>query len=202
VRRFLLPLLEMTRETRIATLLVRHFKKGGDSAIHRGLGSQAWTAFCRLQHVVGDPDGSGMGVLANGKTNLGEMPRALGYQIERETVHIPDPDKPGYRKPVGMARIQWVGEVDYTANDVATAQKKAGRPSKASDVGQLVRKLLEQNNGKMLSDDLKQAVMKELDISEPTYKRAFKEVQGPLGLKCSNKGGYQGKWTVSMPRSF
>jgi hypothetical protein len=67
MRRFLRPILELTRSTGVATILVRHFKKEKASAIHRGLGSQALTAMCRLQHVVGDPDGSKRVVLANAK---------------------------------------------------------------------------------------------------------------------------------------
>src|SRR5262249_33359214 len=82
VRRFLQPLLDATRETGVATVLVRHFKKEGAAAIHRGLGSQAFTAVCRLQHVVGRADDSGRVVLASAKNNLGPLAGSLAYSIE------------------------------------------------------------------------------------------------------------------------
>src|SRR5262249_46348986 len=88
VRKFMAPLIEVVRRTKVAALLIRHFKKEGAAAIHRGIGSQAWTAVCRLQAVVGDPDGSGTVVLASAKNNLGPRATSLGFQVEQTQVHF------------------------------------------------------------------------------------------------------------------
>ncbi|HMF14153.1 MAG TPA: AAA family ATPase [Gemmataceae bacterium] len=49
VRDFLQPLLDAVRELNAAAAFVRHFRKDAAGAIHRGVGSQAWTAVCRAR---------------------------------------------------------------------------------------------------------------------------------------------------------
>lgn len=88
-RRCLSALRDMAEQTRCAVVMIRHFRKSNAGAIHRGGGSVAWTAACRLQHVVGaSPDGTGY-VLACGKSNLAERPRSLRYEIVEQRVSVP-----------------------------------------------------------------------------------------------------------------
>jgi hypothetical protein len=194
VRRFLAPLKEMVRRTGVAAALIRHFKKEGASAIHRGLGSQAWTAMCRLQHVVGDPDGGGKVVLACGKSNLAKKPQALGYRVEQATVHPPEAGKKGKRLSVETSRIEWVGEVDATANDVAAAQRRRGRPAgRREEAVELIRNLLAE--GEMDSGDLQERVMRELGIAKATFEAA----RQAAGVAKRREGfGKGGKWVCRL----
>ncbi len=192
VRRFLLPLVEMTRRTHISTLLVRHFKKEGASAIHRGMGSQAWTAACRIQIAVGDPDGSGTVVVALGKCNLTAKPKSLGFRIEPHTVHVTG--ETGKDFSIDTARIEWVGEVETTANDVAGADRNQKGPGKKERAVELIQVILEED-GEMDSEELERQVMR-LGISKGTYELAKKEA----GVMVKRTGGLanKGKWVCSL----
>jgi hypothetical protein len=186
VRQFLQPLLDLTRKRELVTLLVRHFKKEGASAILRGLGSQAWTAVCRLQHVVGDPDDSKRVVLANAKNNLGERPASLGYRIEKATVS--GPTVKGRREQFETARVQWVGEVAVSADEVAGAGKRRGRPTDKKDEAVEMIKALLAKGKRMDAGVLQDKVCVELGISAKTFRRAKQQA----GVKSRKVGKYQG----------
>lgn len=193
VRRFLNPLKDMARKTGIAVALIRHFKKESASAIHRGLGSQAWTALCRLQHVVGDPNGEGLVVLACGKSNLSKKPTSLSYRIEGTRLFVPDQDHIGKRFQVETSKINWMGQVPTLANEVAATHKTLGRPSNLNKVTNRIIEVLE--NREMGSIELQQLVMDELGIGESTFKKAKKLAK----VKSHKKGfGQDSEWVCTL----
>lgn len=193
VRRCLQLLLEMMDRTGAAVAMIRHLnKKGGGTAIYRGGGSIAWTAQCRLQHTVGTSpksDAAGTYVLACSKNNLDEKPDALGYRIVGETI-------PCDKKRLRTSRVEWIGPVDVTANElVASEGSKRGRPEKKGDAVDLIRELLADGK-RMDSTELGKRVMSELGIGESTFKKAKKEA----GIKIEKSGfGVGGKWVSYLP---
>src|SRR5205823_3514874 len=119
-------------------------KKEGSSAIHRGLGSQAWTAFCRLQHVVGKTGPAEQTVvLAASKANLSRKPKSLGYRVEPERVFAAPADPGGLKVPIDTSRLEWLGEVEFAADDVSSANRKPGRPPRQDAVREAILGALE-----------------------------------------------------------
>jgi len=190
VRTVLSRLRSMAEKVGLAVILIRHFKKGRDSAIHRGGGSVAWTASCRFQHVVGRAPGqAGLFVLANAKNNLAERPKALSFELEGVSVGT---SIPGRR--VETSRVRWIGEMDVQADDIADPPKKKGRPSKVAEAAKLIRSILSVHQC-MDVDELFRMVTKELNISWDTFKKARKLA----GVKTKKHPGQAGKWFVYLP---
>jgi hypothetical protein len=69
----------------IAVVIIRHLTKnstGGVSALHRGMGSVAFTGTAREVLALGlNPDDPDMKIVAVTKFNMGPMPKALGFRI-------------------------------------------------------------------------------------------------------------------------
>jgi len=110
VRQALTPLAGTAEATRAAIVLVRHLNKGGNGqrAIYRGSGSIAFIGSARTAFLVGrDPEEPDLHLFACTKNNLGSMPPALGYRIERGE-H-------------GQPRVAWAGEVEVSADEVVLA---------------------------------------------------------------------------------
>lgn len=110
VRRALAPLTRVAEQTRTAVIIVRHLNKGDSShAIYRGGGSIGIIGAARLGYTVArhpdDPDNPHRAVLAGTKANICQMPTSLAYQLVSDDLH-------------GCARIDWEGDVTYTANDL------------------------------------------------------------------------------------
>src|SRR5207237_2175455 len=104
VRQALTPLAGIAEATRAAIVLVRHLNKGGNGqrAIYRGGGAMAFIGSARTAFLVGrDPEEPDLHLSACTKNNLGSLPPALGYRIERGA-H-------------GQPRIAWAGTVEVTA---------------------------------------------------------------------------------------
>jgi hypothetical protein len=100
-------LARVAEQMRAAMILVRHLSKwgGGQRAIYRGSGSIGIIGSARTAFMVGrDPDDPDVRVLACTKNNLGAPPPSLGFRI------VPDPH--------GRPRIEWIGPVDVTAEEM------------------------------------------------------------------------------------
>jgi len=186
-RRLLVRLRKIAERQNCAIVLVRHFtkdKKSGNS-LHRGGGSVAWTAFCRLQHVVGEYQGRK--VLAVSKLNLAEKPDSLGFFIEGCRV----------RGRVKTSRISWIGPVEVTANEVTASQAKRGRPSSVDEIAEFIKDTLHEHSGEMSSKELERLVRQEFGIGESTYRKA-KTIAGVKSQK--GKGfGEKGEFKVIWP---
>jgi hypothetical protein len=187
VRSVLHALREVAESTGAAIMLIRHFKKQHDKAIHRGGGSVAWTAACRVQNVVGvDPQDDSRFVLANSKNNLALKPPSLAYRIVGDTVAYE-------KKRIDASAIEWIGPVDVTADELASPTIVRGRPDKSSDAVQMIQELLE--DGPMDSKELASKVMDKLEIGESTFRKACKEadvVRKRIGFSGN------GKWSCRI----
>ena len=116
IRRALQPLARVAELTETAIVLIRHLSKVGVSkqAIYRGLGSIAIMGMTRTAFLVGaDPDDSERRVFACTKNNLAASTPSLGFRI------VP--------ADAGMARIEWLGPVERTADDLVEAGRKRGQ---------------------------------------------------------------------------
>lgn len=193
VRAFLKPLVGLARKYNLAMVLIRHFKKEGGAAVHRGLGAQGWTALCRLQHVVGMVEGYDNVVLALGKGNCGQAPRSLAYSVESTIVQCPRKNRPGQKDDVEIGQIRWLGEVDYSANEVARGAEthRRGRPSVQKEAEEIITDFL--IDGPKTVDHIKSLVQEQLVIGDTVFKAAMRAVTtgfrdgfGPGG-KCMRK---------------
>ena len=104
VRRALIPLVKTASESGTAVLAVRHLNKGQQSsAMHRGMGSMAFTGLARaVWHAGPHPDEDAM-VLAAVKNNLAQNAYAMRYRVS---------DRNG--SPV----VTWDGQCDLVADDL------------------------------------------------------------------------------------
>jgi hypothetical protein len=115
VRRALSPLTAMAARRNVAVLLVRHLNKApGGSAIYRGGGSIGIVAAARAGLLLGrDPNDPDLRILANTKPNLAPKGRALRFAL----VSVGD-----------VARIEWRGTCDITADDLCAAPDPDATP--------------------------------------------------------------------------
>jgi putative DNA primase/helicase len=88
VRAMLRPLSEMANEYGITVILVTHMKKGQtEKAIHRAMGSLAFTAAARVVlGVTKDKGDSEIRVVTTIKSNLSKDTRAINFQIKEGRV--------------------------------------------------------------------------------------------------------------------
>jgi hypothetical protein len=107
VRRALGPLAAVAESTRSALMLTRHPTKSSSSrrAMYRGSGSVAIAGTARMAYVAGQvPGRPDLRALACYKSNLDELPPALGYRV--------------VKGPAGQPRVEWTGVIDVTADDL------------------------------------------------------------------------------------
>jgi hypothetical protein len=127
VRALLKPLSETVERLRAAAIIIRHYRKAGGGTADRGAGSGAWAQVPQICHHLGKVEEDGPVVLACGKSNLGPTPKSLGFTIEAaEAEKCPTEDKDRYRI-IPSVVVNWTGEVDYSANDVARRRPRRAR---------------------------------------------------------------------------
>ncbi len=103
------PLKELAMRLRVAVLVVSHLNKGtGTKALHRVIGSSAYTALARANWLLmRDPENPKRRLLLDAGTNLAEDPPGLAYRIVN-------------------GRLEWEeNPVHLTADDVLEAEAKA-----------------------------------------------------------------------------
>ena len=157
VRRALTPLVKTAAEYGTAVLAVRHLNKGQQSnAMHRGMGSMAFTGLARaVWHAGPHPDEDAM-VLAAVKNNLAQNAHAMRYRVSDSN---------------GAPVITWEGPCDLVADDLV-----AQPASTPSAVAEAVEWLEEQLTGhEVPSTQLAQDAV-EAGISHATYRRARKHL--------------------------
>ncbi len=114
-RHALAALAVLAEETGCAILFIRHHNKTvGQKAMHRGMGSVAYTGVARsVLMAAKSPDDPDQRFLARVKGNLCAPPAVLSYEVE----------------PVGKtSRIAWTGErPDLTADAILGTGKKPGK---------------------------------------------------------------------------
>ncbi len=112
VRRALGPLAQLAERLGVTIVLVRHLNKTqGGSAIYRGGGSIGMIGAARLGLMVArDPDDAKARVLSVVKSNLAAEAPSLRYRLES--------------MPSGVARVAWLGESPYSADDLLRGETK------------------------------------------------------------------------------
>jgi AAA domain len=145
VRAMLRPLDEMAERRGVAVVLVKHLNKSGSAnAGDLVSASRAYVNAARAAFLAGDdPADEGVQVLAFCKRNLTARRRGLAFRraplsCEQSGKVLALPQARGLTEAERQAlreqlfRIQWLGETDVTARDLARA-RRGGEPGRAGD---------------------------------------------------------------------
>lgn len=122
LRALLSPLKSWSAKHRLALIFNTHVNKGSGvkvEAMMRVMGSVAWVNAVRAAHMFArDPDDRDRRLFCGMKNNLGPEKRGLAYRLEAAG---------------DLAKVQWLGEVDTTADEAVNQTKNKGRGIVASD---------------------------------------------------------------------
>jgi putative DNA primase/helicase len=122
LRGVLSPLASWSAKHRAATAFITHVSKPGGmkvEAMMRVMGSVAWVNAVRAAHMFArDPDNPERRLFLPLACNLCEEHKALAYRIA---------------KTDSLARVEWLGEVDTTADEAMNAPRNAPRKVLARD---------------------------------------------------------------------
>jgi putative DNA primase/helicase len=167
----------------VCILAITHLNKGiGGKALHRVMGSIAFTAAARVAFAVGkdenDPDGKRHLFLPL-KNNLGDDRTGLSFTTA--VVQLPD--------GIEIVQIIW-GEQTNVSADEALSPPDEGRGARDEAKAFLMGLLAD---GQVPAEQVK-AAAKVMGISEKTLDRAKKE----LGID-PKKAGMKGPWMWGLP---
>lgn len=179
VRRALLPLAELADRTGACIILVRHLRKSRGSAMYAGGGSIGIVGSVRSGMVAAaalDDESGRRRVLARTKGNLAEGWSSLAYIITADD-------------PMGPARVEWLGEVDTTA-DALMAFPDGEERSKLQSAKALLTERL--SAVCTLSRELEEEAREALDVSRRTLITARQE----LGVVAFQRGK---QWRLKLP---
>jgi len=179
VRALLAPLADLAGRSHAAIVAVTHLNKtGGPKAVYRAMGSLAFAAASRaVWAVVQDPDDRHRRLLLPAKLNLAQDPLGLAYRVEDGRI-VWEPD------PVAM-------HADDAFRAEAAGPKKPDRPTRREEAEGWLREFLAA--GPKPAKEVIDAAQ-ELDHSEHTLRRAFRELGGR-----SRKDKESGCWCWSLP---
>ena len=123
LRGLLSPFKEWCKARLLSMIFITHVNKGGGakvSAMMRVMGSVAWVNAVRSAHIfTRDPQDGERRLFVGMKNNNGAERKGLAYRIVSADANDLD----------GPARIEWLGEVDVTA-DEAMNNEQRNRPRK------------------------------------------------------------------------
>lgn len=181
IRRALSPLALVAQETGVSVIIVRHLNKsGGVNALYRGGGSIGIIGLSRIGLLLGrskkEPETR---VLASVKNNIGPACSSLGFRL----VSVPGQD---------VARMEYIGEVPETANDLLLGDVTSDADADAQDEA-----------GSWLAEYLKDGPRESTQIFRDATTRGFGEktiraAKQRMKLK-SKPGSFQGAWTWELP---
>ena len=123
LRQLLTPLGEWASLRRVAIVFITHINKGGANteAVMRIIGSVAWANAVRAAHMFSaDPDDETKAIFIGVKVNGAKKKKGLSYRVVESDDKSVD----------WSSRINWLGEIDTTANDAMKGQSKVGRRGK------------------------------------------------------------------------
>lgn len=186
VRAALAPLVEAAEETGCAILAIRHHRKSAGDALARGLGSVAFSNIARSVLTVGrDPRGGDGFVLASAACNLAERRPSLGYRIV--------PARWGDGPDEVATRIEWTGEAEVTADEIAFGPPPAEQAAARSEGEGFLREALA--NGPRPAREIEREA-EEAGIAGITLRRARQK----LGVIVRREGfGSAGRFVWSLP---
>jgi hypothetical protein len=184
VRRALHGMAAVAERTGAAFLSVRHLTKTtGPRAVYRGGGSIGIIGAARAGLLVAeDPGDDARRVLAVIKSNLAAKPPALGLRLVTD-------------HPLGVARVEWLGPVDYDADSLIGPRLDAHEHSAVDEAKDFLRAELA-DGPKLARQVIKDA--HEAAIAEKTLRRA----KSDLGVLSDREGGIAGKgrWLWALPK--
>ncbi|HLB89512.1 MAG TPA: AAA family ATPase, partial [Terriglobales bacterium] len=181
-RAALTPLARVAEETRAATVIVRHVRKGGDGpAIHRGGGSIGMIAVARVGLVVvQDPDDEERRVLAVAKCNLGQRATSLVFHLQSVTDHT--------------ARIEWEGPSPHSADALVAASRRSQQSGDDVERVAMLREFL--SDGPKWWDDIRSLYPDAgYAVADRTIRRDGKKLHVIV-----ERIGFQGQVMWSLPR--
>jgi putative DNA primase/helicase len=200
VRAVLTPLVHLTRELRIAIIVVMHFNKKIDvtNALLRISNSLAFGGVARHVFSITDDPESGRKLMARAKNNLAAKAdnKTLAFHFdERETGTDPDT---GAR--IKAPFIVWEpGYVDVSATEALSAAAESKSPGQRDKAKELLRAIL--GGGPMRMKEVEEAAKAHL-IAKRTLERAKDEMG--IATRRTRKDEYEnlGKgWVWQLPES-
>jgi putative DNA primase/helicase len=167
VRALLEPLAEWCSLRRVTLLATRHVRKGrGGDALDAGLGSVAVGNVARsILRLDAHPIDTGTYTLARVRANYGKTPPTLTYRLVGDSDCLP--------------HIEWIGETDLDADDLASVDQDAGERDERVDAVAVLRGILH-DGPRPARDVLTEAT--EAGVSLRTLRRAKAEL-GVLSLR-------------------
>lgn len=121
LRELLTPIGQIAGQRKVAVVFITHINKGGGGkvdAVMRIIGSVAWSTAVRAAHMFcEDPDDSEKCLFLVAKINGAKKRKGIAYKIKQLDETEMD----------GDAKVEWLGEVDTTANEAmsGTGKKKS-----------------------------------------------------------------------------
>lgn len=189
VRRIVMKIVEWLQDrVGVAVLFIMHVNKNcgkGVEALNRVMGSIAWVTTCRIAHSFSsDPDDKTRGLFLPMKTNLGPLGKGLAYRIVTRA---------------GSAGVEWIGEVDTTADEAMAGEKKSKPPTRGVVASQwLIEKFREKLE--WTSGDLKKAASEE-GVSHNALFDAKRILELPKARKVSDPNG-DVTWVWWVPQDW
>jgi 5S rRNA maturation endonuclease (ribonuclease M5) len=112
LRKVLIPLCKLASDSSCSILLVRHLRKSDSTATTQGMGSIAYYAVARSVLVIGtDPAEQERQILAVAKASFSAKPPSLALEISGSGRE---------------AHVEWLGQSDVSADDLATHARRPG----------------------------------------------------------------------------
>lgn len=180
----------MLERTGCAGVALRHLaKSGGGKALYRGLMTVQIIASARSAlYFERDPEDPGRYVLAVSKGNLAppESRQSLAYRIEGADVA-----DPAGGAPIRVGRIEWLGPVDLSADDLARASEKRSPAPRTEKAIEAIREIL-------LRGPVEAEHAKEQLNAMRVSANAIKNAKTELGIR-SIKSQFSGRWTWATP---
>jgi hypothetical protein len=194
IRRVLMCLVDLARETQCAILLVRHFNKAaGMSAKHRGGGSVAYSALVRsvisAAPLLNPTDEGATYALARAIGNLSKTPASTGYSLESS----PDNEE----VPV----VAWRGTVDLTADQLVGADgAKVADARKSAPMREAAKAALKEllSHGPLPSDEVIEKTQLATGAGKGTVQNAAKDL-AVIKICRYGETGVISHWTWELP---
>lgn len=183
VRRLLVPLIRLIKQTGIAVVGIMHLNKKSDlQAIYRVAGAGAFVGVSRAVYGFSKDNVPGEFQIFTLKKNIGEPVPDLKYKIDLKPVEIKG-------KAVQQPVISWLGEME-TANDGFASPRysaSAAQPTKSDEASEWLKNLLsDAPDGRMPATEVLESGLK-AGFSDRTLKRA----KDKIGAKSDQKAD---KW--------
>jgi hypothetical protein len=181
-RAALAPMADLARKLGAAVLVVRHVRKAATrNPLHIGAGTIGIVALARSSLLIGDDPASNdpyQHILALNKSNLASAPSLLFRTVRHDT---------------GVITVEWLGETDVTATDLARATVSSNEPSALQEAMYVLYSLL--SDGPLPANE----VAKRASAARVAG-RTLSRAKAALGVKSIKSGSGKGScWYWRLP---